>query len=193
MFTSARWLVKSIQGVVKRWLTMRSWMFALLLRGDKRPPKREAFSPVRHWKTYREQDSNLHVLGAPDPKSFPDDPRAVRACIHWFWQVFWQGESVCLRRLRRQKTVSSNQNSNRIELEAWLPYFAYPTGGGSTFWVRLGIYVSPCVKIFRAGDSGLFADQLDRSPAPSGTPSFLAVFRFTAITNSVRKSAEHSF
>ena len=31
--------------------------------------------------TYREQDSNLHVLGTPDPKSFPDDPCAVRVYI----------------------------------------------------------------------------------------------------------------
>ena len=40
------------------------------------------FSTPSRLRLYREQDSDLHVPGTPDPKSLPDDPCAVRVSTH---------------------------------------------------------------------------------------------------------------
>ena len=44
---------------------------------EKPRPRTTGFPSLSRLETYREQESNLHVPGTPDPELFPDGPCAV--------------------------------------------------------------------------------------------------------------------
>ena len=84
-------------------------------------------------------------------------------------------KTYSLRNLERNKAQAGNAYGVTATSPPAAP--AHPTGGGGTFCVRLGMYVSPRVKILGAGDQGFSLISFTGLPANVSPQPFASGLR----------------